>query len=80
MQVIQVTRFDFTNQLHALLTDYVLCENLDNLDVNLVDPFAKYAPPSGQLPTVNSGAIFQPGLHKLLQESKQFPCWDNFCM
>jgi hypothetical protein len=28
------------------------------LDVNPADPFAKYAPPSGQLLTINSGAIY----------------------
>jgi hypothetical protein len=58
MQVLQVTRFNFTNQLHALLTDYALCGNLENLEVNLVDPFGKYAPPPGRLLTVNSGSIY----------------------
>jgi hypothetical protein len=28
------------------------------LDVNPADPFVKYAPPSGRLSTVNSGAIY----------------------
>jgi hypothetical protein len=56
IQAIQVTRFNFANQLHTLLTDYALCGNLDNLDVNLVDPFAKHAPPSGWLSTINPGA------------------------
>jgi hypothetical protein len=45
MQAIQVTQFNFTNQLHALLSDQALVGNLDYLDVNLVDHFAKYAPP-----------------------------------
>jgi hypothetical protein len=58
MEAIQVTRSNFTNQLHALLSDPALVGNLDNLDVNPADPFAKYAPPSGQLLTVNSGAIY----------------------
>jgi hypothetical protein len=58
MEAIQVTRFNFTNQLHALLSDPALVGNLDNLDVKPVDPFAKYAPPSGRLSTVNSGAIY----------------------
>jgi hypothetical protein len=58
MEAIQVTRFNFTNQLHALLSDHALVGNLDNLDVNPADPFAKYAPPSGRLSTVNSGAIY----------------------
>jgi hypothetical protein len=58
LQAIQVNRFNFTNQLHALLTDPALVGNLDNLDVNQDGPFAKYVPPSGRLSTVDSGAIY----------------------
>ncbi len=58
LQTIHVTRFNFTNQLHALLADPALVGNLDNLDVNRDDPFAKYVPPSGRLSAVNSGAIY----------------------
>ena len=58
IEAIQVTRFNFTNQIHALLSGPALVGNLDNLDVNLADPFAKYVPPSGRLSTVNSGAIY----------------------
>jgi hypothetical protein len=58
IQAIQVTQLNFTNPLHALLSDPVLVGNLDNLDVNLADPFAKYAPPSGRLLNVNSGANY----------------------
>ena len=58
MQAIQVTRFNFTNQLHSLLSDNALCGNLENLDVNPLDPFAKYVSPSGRLSTVNSGFIY----------------------
>jgi hypothetical protein len=57
LQAIQVSWFNFTNQLHAILTDPALAGHLDNLDINPTDPFAKYAPPSGRLSTVNSGAI-----------------------
>jgi hypothetical protein len=57
MEAIQLTWFNSTNQLHAFLSDpAALVGNLDNLDVN--DPFAKYASPSGRLLTVNSGAIY----------------------
>jgi hypothetical protein len=58
MAAILVTRFNFTNQLHAILTDPALVGNLDNLDVNPADPFAKYASPFGRLSIVNSGAIY----------------------
>jgi hypothetical protein len=58
LQAIQVIRFNFTNQLHALLTNPALVGNLDNLDVKRDDPFAKHVPPSGRLSTVNSGAIY----------------------
>jgi hypothetical protein len=58
MEAILFTRFNFTNQLHAILTDPVLVGNLDDLDVNPADPFAKYTSPSGRLSNVNSGAIY----------------------
>ena len=58
MQAIQVTRFNFTNQLHSLLSDNALCGNLNNLDVNPMDPFAKYVSQSGRLSAVNSGSIY----------------------
>jgi hypothetical protein len=58
MEAILVTRFNFTNQLHAILSDPALVGNLDNLDVNPANPFAKYASPSGRLSNVNSGAIY----------------------
>jgi hypothetical protein len=58
MQTISVTRFNFTNQLHALVSNPALCGNLDSLDVNVDDPFAKYVSPSGRLSAVNSGSIY----------------------
>jgi hypothetical protein len=57
MEAILVTWFNFTNQLNAILTYPALVGNLDNLDVNPADPFAKYTSPSGRLSNVNSGAI-----------------------
>jgi hypothetical protein len=53
MQAIQVTQFNFTKRLHALLSDSALVVgNLDNFDVNPTNPFATYAPPSGRLSTI----------------------------
>jgi hypothetical protein len=59
MEAILVTRFNFTNQLHAIvLTDPALVGNLDNLDANPADPSAKYTSPSGRLWNVNYDAIY----------------------
>jgi hypothetical protein len=58
MEAIIVTQFNFTNQLHDILTDPLLVGNLDNLDVNPAGLIAKYASPSGRLSNVNSGAIY----------------------
>lgn len=74
MQLIQVTWFNFTSQLHALLSDYALCGNLNKLDVNLVDPFAKYVPHSGLLYTVNSASIYNPAYNNCCKKV------NNFCI
>jgi hypothetical protein len=54
-QVVQMTTFNFTNQLFTLVSDQALFGNLDNLDVNDDNPFGKYVSPNGLLSTVNSG-------------------------
>ena len=41
-QVVDVTVFDFKKQLLSLLNDRFLFGNIDNLDVNKSDPFARY--------------------------------------
>jgi hypothetical protein len=40
-QVVQTTCFNFTNQLYSLVSDRALFGNLDNLDVNVDDPYGK---------------------------------------
>jgi hypothetical protein len=72
MEAIQVTPFYFTNQLHALLSDPTLVGNLDNLGVNPANPFAKYALPSGQLSTVNSGAIYNLAYKNCCKKANDF--------
>ena len=54
-QGVQTTCFNFTNQLYSLVLDRALFGNLDNLDVNVDDPYGKYVPPNGLLSTVNLG-------------------------
>jgi hypothetical protein len=39
----------------ALVSDQALFENLDNLDVNVDDPFGEYVSPKGLLSTVKAG-------------------------
>jgi hypothetical protein len=72
MEAIQVTLFNFTNQLHALLSDPASVGNLDNLDVNPAYHFAKYAPPSGQLLTVNSCAIYNLAYKNCCKKANDF--------
>ncbi len=72
-QVVQTTTFNFTNQLFTLISDQVLFGNLDNLDVNVDDPFGKYVPPNGLLSTVNSGQWYNTAYrHKVKDPSKDF--------
>ena len=58
-QVVDVTVFDFKKQLLSLLNDSFLFGNIDNLDVNKSNPFAKYHTHSRVLSTVNSGLRYK---------------------
>jgi hypothetical protein len=72
-QVVQTTTFNFTNQLFTLISDQVLFGNLDNLDVNVDDPFGKYVPPNELLSTVNSGQWYNTAYHHEVKDpSKDF--------
>jgi hypothetical protein len=70
-QVVQTITFNFTNQLFTLISDQVLFGNLDNLNVNVDDPFGKYVPPNGLVSTVNSGQWYNTAYrHKVKDPSK----------
>ena len=69
-QVVQTTSFNFTSQLQSLVSDQALFGTLDNLDVNVDDPFGKYVPPSGLLSTTNSGQWYNSAyLHEVKDPS-----------
>ena len=57
VDVIKVTRFDFTTQLKSLLDDPVLNRD-ENLVINPVDRFQKYSPPDGRLGECLSGSWY----------------------
>jgi hypothetical protein len=57
--VVEVTRFNFVDGLHSLLSHPDLTGSLENLDVNPVDPFGKYVSPNGLLGPVNSGMWYK---------------------
>jgi hypothetical protein len=72
-QVVQTTAFNSTNQLFTLISDQNLFGNLNNLDVNVDDPFGKYVPPNGLLSTVNSGQWYNTAYrHEVKDPSKDF--------
>jgi hypothetical protein len=53
--------------------DRALFGNLDNLDVNVDDPYGKYVPPNGLLSTVDSGQWYNSAYrHKAKDPSKDF--------
>jgi hypothetical protein len=70
MEAIQVTRFNFTNQLHALLSDPALVGNLDNLDVNPADPFCQVRPSFWMSFNCQFGCHLQPCVQKSMQETR----------
>ena len=47
--------FDFKTMLFSLLNDPYLTGDLNNLDVNKINPFSKYQSPGNSLSCVNSG-------------------------
>ena len=56
---ISITCFNFADMLISLLSDSCLTGNLENLDVNERDPFAKYSTPGGLLSCINSGQWYK---------------------
>jgi hypothetical protein len=56
---VEVTRFNFVDGLHSLLSHPDLTGTLDNLDVNPVDPFGKYVSPDGNIGPVNSAGWYK---------------------
>ena len=72
-QVVQTTCFNFTNQLFTLVSDIALFGNLDNLDVNLDNPFGKYVSPNGILSTTNSGQWYNTAYrHEVMDPDNDF--------
>ena len=52
---ISITHFNFVNMLFSILEDPALMGDLSKLDVNPVDPYAKYANTDGRLTCFNAG-------------------------
>ena len=63
---IEITYFDFVQQLHSLLTDKSLTGDLTQLDVPQDNPFGKYVSPTGRLGPFNSGSWYH-------------NAWDSLC-
>ena len=64
---IEVTVFDFTAQLHSLLTDIELVGDITLLDVNPHDLFTKFMPADGLVGPFNSGTWYN-------------KAWDHCCV
>lgn len=71
---VPVTRFDFSTQLMSLLSDRKLVGNLDNLDVNLDDPFSRYVSPGNILSCVNSGQWYNDAYDYCIKDPNDFLC------
>ena len=65
---VQITCFDFTKGLHSLLTHPELTANMDNLDVNPMDPFGKYVAPNGRLGAVHLGQWYENAYHTCIKD------------
>ena len=69
---VPVTRFNFNTLLYSLLTDPKLVGDLNQLDVNQDDPYAKYVCPTGRLSSANSGAWYQNAYAHCVKEDNDF--------
>lgn len=73
VQIVPVTRFDFTTQLISLITDPRLVGDINNLDVNPNDPFGKYDN-GGVLSTFNSGSWYNKAYNHCVKNENDFLC------
>ena len=71
-QVVQTTCFNFTSQLYSLVSDPVLFGDLANLDINIKDPFGKYAATDDLLSTTNSGQWYENAYKHEVKNPKDF--------
>ena len=70
--IMDVTCYDFSSMLSALLNDTDL-NQISNLVVNPLDLFSKYVSPNGKLGEVNSGLWYQQAFNSMVKDiSKDF--------
>ena len=67
-QYLDVTVFNFKNQLLNLLGDKSLFGDIENLDVNPDNPFGKYTSPNKVLSTVNSGKRYKKAYRSMITD------------
>jgi hypothetical protein len=66
---VELSRFNFTKGLHSLLRHPDLTSNMENLDVNPLDPFGKYIAPNGRVGAVNSAQWYQNAYQTCIKDS-----------
>ena len=72
---VNITAWNFETQIRSLLADKLLTGNIDNLDVNPDDPFAKYAPPDGRIGCFNSAQWYNDAWDRLVgPDSNDWMC------
>ena len=71
-EVINVTCFDFTSMLRSLLSDEKLFGNLENLDVNQQNPFAKYNSHNKKISCSNGATWYKNAWDKICKDPKDF--------
>lgn len=71
---IEITHFEFFQQLHSLLTDKALTGDLTQLDVPQDNPFGKYVSPNGRLGPFNSGSWYDNTWDRLCTKPNDWLC------
>ena len=68
---IDVVTFDFENMVTSLLTDIHLVSDINNFDINPINPFDKYKNNSNLLSVVNSGTWYRNAYNECIRDPEK---------
>ena len=71
-EIIPVTCFNFTNMLKSLFSDKKLFGSIDDLDVNIQDPFDHYRGETNHIDCANAGTWYRKAWKNLCKEENDF--------
>jgi hypothetical protein len=73
LEIADIFVFDATEQAVSLLQDMGIMSDINNLAVNLLNPFGRYMSPDGRLGEVNSGKWYDRAYNNLINSKAEPP-------